>query len=514
MSRERATLWAYRLFPLLLLPVMLVLSRDYGITWDEKTHQMYGEAVWLWRTQGADSHWFRPHWFMYLHGGLADALGALAERLWPGDPWTARHLLNVLFGWIGILYTGRIGRLVQGPATGLLAMVLLVLSPRFFADCMNNPKDVPFAAFATAALYYTLRLRPAFPFLKARLFVPLALALALAMNVRSSGALLALAYVALALFVLALAARERRPARLAANAGVYALLVVVVLVLGTSFWPWAQKRPLERTWQGALALSKFVWIHPVLYDGRDIPATSLPWHYVPRWMAMSLPPVVLLGALAALRLLRRAGRERALVAGLLFAALFPPLYIVARHATIYDGIRHLLFAYPPLVALAACGWAALLREPRQAVRVAAAGALAAGLLEPAVFMWRDHPNQAVYFNALAGGPRAALGRYELDYWANSARQGLAWADALARERGVRLVVAGHPPHVVRDEARRHLHLEYARPQAGRHQLEVIVLRGPRADVMELAARTDALHRVTTADGTPLAIVVPGPAWQH
>ena len=160
---DRLTLWAYRLLPAVLLPLMLVLTRDFGITWDEKTHQMYGEAVWLYLTQGTDSHWFHPEWYMYLHGGLVDSLGAGAQRLLGTDIWAARHYVLALFGWLGIVYAGRLGRLLGGAATGLLAMTMLVLSPRYFADSMNNPKDVAFAALSTAALYYTMRLEPQLP---------------------------------------------------------------------------------------------------------------------------------------------------------------------------------------------------------------------------------------------------------------------------------------------------------------------------------------------------------------
>ena len=45
----------------------------------------------------------------------------------------------------------------------------------------------------------------------------------------------------------------------------------------------------------------------------------------------------------------------------------------------------------------------------------------------------------------------------------------------------------------------------------RSDLDVLVLRGSREAVLELASRTDVLHRVTTADGATLAIVVPGHA---
>ena len=148
------------------------------------------------------------------------------------------------------------------------------------------------------------------------------------------------------------------------------------------------------------------------------------------------------------------------------------------------------------------------------MRLAAAAALGLGLLEPAVFMWRNHPNQCVYFNAFAGGPRGAFGRYELDYWGNSARQAIDWLDSLARQKNVRIVASGYPPHVVRDEARRHAGLDFARPMVERQHLDVIVLRGTRERVIELAARQDVLHRVTTADGTTLAIVVPGPGYDQ
>ena len=58
-----------------------------------------------------------------------------------------------------------------------------------------------------------------------------------------------------------------------------------------------------------LRLSRFQWTFPVLFDGADVPASALPWDYVPRWVLLATPPVVLLGAvLSLLLLLRRRGR--------------------------------------------------------------------------------------------------------------------------------------------------------------------------------------------------------------
>jgi 4-amino-4-deoxy-L-arabinose transferase-like glycosyltransferase len=527
-SLTRGLLWAYRLFPVLLLPLMLVLSRDFGVTWDEKTHQLYGERVFRFLTQGLDDDWFRPGetLFIYVHGGLFDTVCVALQRVLPGDLWATRHYVDAVFGWLGIFYVGRLGRLLAGPGTGLLAMALLALSPRYFGDSMNNPKDLPLAALLAVALYYLMRLEPRYPYLGWRLAVPLVLSLALAVNVRA-GALVFLGYLAIALAGLTIAARERSLRRIAVTLARWAGVVVAVLLLGTAFWPWAQVRPLTRPLQAIVKLSEFEWTHTVLFDGRDVAAGALPWDYVPRWLLLTTPPVVLVGAALALLILLRlsrpgsaetngqrllSGRDAWRVLGLLGVTLFPATYIVLKGATIYDGIRHLLFTYPPLVVLAACGWRLLLDSPRGWLRTLAAATLAIGLLEPLYFQCRNHPNQVVYFNAFAGGPRGALGRYELDYWGNSLLQGVEWVDGVARAAGTRVVVSGRPHHVVRDDAQRFPSLAFTREEEAAHHLEILVLRGPRQDVLELAERTDILHAVTTADGTPLTLVVPGPRY--
>ena len=88
-------------------------------------------------------------------------------------------------------------------------------------------------------------------------------------------------------------------------------------------------------------------------------------------------------------------------------------------------------------------------------------------------------------------------------------QAVEWVEAAARVSGTHLLVSGRPHHVVRDDVRRFSTIEFIAEQDGDSHLDVLLLRGPRQDVLDLAQRTDILHAVTTADGTPLAIVVPG-----
>ena len=95
---------------------MLVLSRDFGVTWDEKTHQLYGERVYRFLSQGLDDDWFRPGGiFIYLHGGLFDTVCVAVQQVLTGDQFVVRHYVSAAFGWLGILYVGRLGRLLARP---------------------------------------------------------------------------------------------------------------------------------------------------------------------------------------------------------------------------------------------------------------------------------------------------------------------------------------------------------------------------------------------------------------
>ena len=45
-----------------------------------------------------------------------------------------------------------------------------------------------------------------------------------------------------------------------------------------------------------------------------------------------------------------------------------------------------------------------------------------------------------------------------------------------------------------------------------YHLDIRLMRGPSDSLREFAARPDIIHKVTTADGTLLCIVIPGPAY--
>jgi hypothetical protein len=220
------------------------------------------------------------------------------------------------------------------------------------------------------------------------------------------------------------------------------------LVLGwtTAFllWPWLQiGNPLA---QFKVAFELFA-NHPNSFEmpvwGVTVRTTDLPWWYVPGQLLARLPEgflvlltIGILSAAAAdcafLRATIVSGRAatgwrdaamrlaRSRRHLLIWAAVVLPLgFIIARHSTLYDGVRHVLFVIPMLAAIAAAGFLRLRPVARRFPLIAAAiGGIYLGLS-----IWTLaalHPLEYVATNALAGGVAGAQGRFDLDYWAVAA----------------------------------------------------------------------------------------------
>lgn len=332
----------------------------------------------------------------------------------------------VAFYWLG---TQRLGSW----RAGLLGVLLLVLSPRQFADFFYNSKDAVFLAcylVATASLVAFVR-RPSV----GRAAVH-SLACALAIDVRIMGVLLpvcTLAFILLRLIRGAYAGQKVGRA-LALYGG-----LLVVLVVG--LWPYLWRAPWANFRATLVNMSHFRWDEAILYRGQLIPTVKqLPWHYPLVWLGITVPMLYLAGLALSLGLLVRQLRQRRwqLYAtdgewqDLLYWALGagPLVAVIALHSVLYDGWRQLYFVYPTLLLLALRGlvaawrwhppWASLVAGWRVGIGLTVAATLAV----IASTMLRLHPLENLYFNTLAGSHPEL--RYEYDYWGLSLRQGLEW----------------------------------------------------------------------------------------
>jgi hypothetical protein len=161
-------------------------------------------------------------------------------------------------------------------------------------------------------------------------------------------------------------------------------------------------------------------------DGTVYRMATIPRLYVPIYILIKLPLLVLAGAALAMifaalpRLangivVSRARREIAMVT---VAALFPVLCEVVLHGPAFCGLRHFLFVLPPFAILAGVGLDLLLRRASGArfLLPAALAVMLAGFSWNAVTLYRLHPYEYLVFNPLVGGLQGASRRYAMDYW--------------------------------------------------------------------------------------------------
>ena len=488
--------------------LMVIVAPDFGITWDEPGQSDYGVAVLKYFQSGFKDRSSFTIGNFYLYGGFFDGFASLLVQkvpfLWAYD---IRHIFNSLLGWLGIVYAARLAKDYFSPAAGMLTALLLVCSPVYFGHSMNNPKDIPFAAFYVMGLYYILKVPPDRPLLTTRRCLAIMLAIVGAINVRAGGLVL-VAYFAAFIFWRLVNLPKPQPSDFFKNIFYVLGLVPIVLVLGTAFWPWAQSQPMRRPLIALRELSHFAFDGRVLFDGQMVRTLNLPWNYLPKWLVVQTPILVLVLVGAALILIRRQSKEeRTRFAALWIAVLFPIVYIAATHAVLYDATRHVLFTYPPIAAIAGIGGAMLWEtlRPTRPGMVLAVALLLCGLAGPVSYAIRNHPYEYIYYNEFVGGPRGAFKRYELDYWGTCLKESVHWVSMQSQREGRRLSLGSPEPFgTVRIYAGYFPGVDYLGLNRDGDYYTTLIRDTPAA-IDAMLNSGDVVYRVE-ADGAPLCIV--------
>jgi Dolichyl-phosphate-mannose-protein mannosyltransferase len=433
--------YAWNRFAIIILVAVFILVlltfSDYGVTWDEDVHDFYGNLVLDYYLSGFRDQRALSWMNLYLYGAAFDMSAAALERVFQFGTYPTRHLLNGIIGVVGLVGTWKLGRQVGGPRTGFLAVLLLATIPNYYGQMFNNPKDIPFAAANVWALYYICRIVSELPRPKLSLVLRFGTALGLALGVRI-GALLLVGYASIAIVIYTVRAGspsgtgERRIVLLLSTAlrtlaPALALAFPVMLL----FWPWAQLDPLRNPLKSLDYFGHVTFPFMTLFAGQYYPAENLPRTYLPTFIALALPELTLVLALAALfhgvRIALWPGREnrtKSLQYMVLGSAVVVPIgYAVGIRAVLFDGMRHFLFVLPPIATAAALSGNAaidwIITRQWRAPIFALLGLYTADHL---AIMYLLHPDQYVYYNGLVGGVAGAQTLFKTDYWANSYRE--------------------------------------------------------------------------------------------
>ena len=427
----------------LLAAITITLSVISGINADDSWQNEYSDKITSFYTSfGKDTSCFNTaRGEIKYYGGLFELMtGSINQTL--GFEVTdrsyhlIRHVINALFGFTAMFFVALWLKLIGGWQAALIGLWICFLSPRFLGHSLMNPKDIPFASGYIMAIYFIARLMREYPRLTNKSLVGLLLGIGIAFGVRA-GALVLITYILLFFGIQVLnSLLQRFPKGIWADAikpvTILAFFVLGGLAFGTLFWPYALIDPLNHIPEALSGFTNFEVGIKLLFQGEMMYGTEVPWYYHLVWLKNTVPLTVFLGlALLVVHIkqwVKNYGFLDLFLGAFCFA--FPLIYVIAKKSNLYDGWRHVLFTYLPLVFLASGSWFLVFKLywSKLKIRIAMLAVLGLTALEPALFIIRNPYFPYVYFNPVTGGIRGAFGKFETDYWGVSTQQAARWME--------------------------------------------------------------------------------------
>jgi hypothetical protein len=412
-----------------MLVIMLWVSKDYGITGDEVTQNTYGETVYKYFASGGKDKSALTYRNVYFYGGFYDLICVTVNKMLgtsDANVYNVRHFINAIFGFLAIVVTGLLARYYKGWGAALLTVWFLFLSPRFFGESMNNPKDIPFALGMMMGIYCTCRFLDSFPKLSWKRALWLAMAIGFTIGIRVGGLLLIpFVFVGVAIEYWFVWRKNYSLSSLEIRKLVVYLACIAFggYLLGLVAWPYAIEKPFTNPFKALSEMSQFSIGIRMLFEDKQFFSHLVPPYYTAKWIFISSPIIILLGLVLSPVLFTQKESKKEKLLFLFFVLLFPPLYVIYKQSPLYDGWRHSLFLWPLICVISALSFIALMGFLKgQGAKYGVIGVIMLGLLLPARWSVANHPNQIVYFNELVGGIDGAFGYYETDYYMNSVKQ--------------------------------------------------------------------------------------------
>ncbi len=421
----------------LLLILMLKGGVDGGISGDEYLH--YNQSVYVYdyfASHGKDTTALNtPVTHLKYYGQSFDNLTTILVRWFNiDDLFLFRHLSCSLVGWLTVIVTAFFAVWLAGYGAGIFVILLFALSPTFMGHAQNNLKDIPFALSYIAAIFFTQKML--FNNNKTKISDALLLTASIAFSISiRPGGLLLICYLFFFFFLFYiykhLYFNQFEPPIFRKK------LIYIFLISATAWffsillWPYAQLNPILNVWKSYEVMTQFPTTLKQLFEGKIEWSDLMPWYYLPKYMAITIPLIIFAGLAAFVVLSKKIINTDNLIkyGFLVFSILFPVIFVIYEKSNLYGSWRHFLFIYPSIILLAAIGFSSLFKYLKSKYLIIAAVLITLILaIHPAKFMIRNYPYYYLYYNQMVGGLNGAYGNYETDYYYHSIREGSEWLE--------------------------------------------------------------------------------------
>jgi len=329
-----------------------------------------------------------------------------------------RHWVTFAYFWVGLIFFYLLlNHLGFHWKWSLLGTLFLLLSPRIFANSFYNMKDLAFLSAYVMAAYTSFR------FLKeqdVKWAVFHAVTTAISIDIRIPGVVIPI-ITGSAFFIYGITSNKTIAFTWIRNLMIYYIVLSIFVIL---FWPFLWEDPLGNFIYAFSKLGAFPAEVNMYFWGKTILSTELPWYYLPSWMFITTPLLLIvlfviglfytLGILVNRKVLW--DQKLPMIKTLIFLFL-PLIAIIFKSSVLYNGWRHVYFVYPFFIILSLCGLkyieSNLSRYTHRAIKVMrfGIGLILLYLVGNIVYY---HPYEHSYFNIFAG--KDIKNRFDTDYW--------------------------------------------------------------------------------------------------
>ena len=308
------------------------------------------------------------------------------------------------FGWLTVFITALFAAYFSGYGAAILVLFLFSVSPTFLGHAQNNLKDIPFALAYISSIYYSLRIiftekKPAI-----KDILLLILSIAFSVGIRAGGILVIfyLGFFMFLKFILEGVQQKKYDLKkLKSQLIIVAGISISGYVLALILWPYALQNPIFNPWKSYQVMTHYPITLRQIFDGNFEWSDFLPWYYLPKYIAITIPIIVFSGLLLFFLTIRKnySAPQKIQLLLLGFTILFPIIFVILKQSNLYGSWRHFLFVYPGIVLLSALGIHALLtRYKHRMVRFSAIVLFLALAVHPIRFMAANHPYYYLYYN--------------------------------------------------------------------------------------------------------------------
>jgi hypothetical protein len=444
------------------ISVLSGLYKDVAISQDEILQNEYGKKVISFYTSLFKDKSSFKYGDLYLYGGFYETIAVAFSNLHLTGEYESRHIINAMFGIIGVLGVFKISNLFWNVRYSLLVSLTVFFYPTYFGHHFNNSKDIPFACLTIWSLYYIIR-RYRSGFHKNNILDwKLGITIGLAMGVRVGGFIIYSYLIASLIFNVFRYYSIGNSISIKTIGKIYGKVILISYFVMLLFWPWASSSPLSNPLKALKEIQSFSWFGSVLFEGNYIHVINdgLPWNYTLKYLWIKTPEILLfflfvyllaivffkfsafgksiqkksifsikgfsdlITSIFALPIFRN-GR-----AFITFAFILPIGFIIYRKAVLYDEIRHIIFTIPFFIILSYMGldFALNIVKSKFSKPIYNGFLLFLGFIFTLQFFhlakfYNDlHPFEADYFNYTSGGFEKNYLLFQTDSLRNSRKE--------------------------------------------------------------------------------------------